>query len=121
MTRADALTEWGRRAVVCPRFRWAPGMLAIVPPANNGATGYFQRIAEGSGPVNSDRAFPDLADPATLGALLGLVREAEGDPSLFAECHPIGARWQIHSIDGGIFGEGETEAAALVAALQGGE
>jgi len=96
-------------------------MLAIVPPANNGATGYFQRIAEGSGPVNSDRAFPDLADPATLGALLGLVREAEGDPSLFAECHPIGARWQIHSIDGGIFGEGETEAAALVAALQGGE
>jgi hypothetical protein len=96
-------------------------MLAIVPPANDGATGYAVRLIEGTGPVNSARAFPDLADPATLGALLGLVREAEGDPSLFAECHPIGARWQIHSVDGGIFGEGETEAAALVAALQGGE
>ena len=121
MTPADALTEWGRRAVACPRFRWSPGMLAIVPPANDGATGYTVRIIEGTGPVNSARAFPDLADPATLGALLGLVREAEGDPSLFAECHPIGARWQIHSVEGGIFGEGETEAAALVAALQGGE
>ena len=121
MTRAEAFEHWGRRAAFCPRFRWSPGLLAIVPPANDGATGYTVRIIEGSGPVNSARAFPNLADAATLGALLGLVREAEGDPSLFAECHPIGARWQIHSVDGGIFGEGETEAAALVAALQGGE
>jgi hypothetical protein len=78
VTPADALTEWGRRAVACPRFRWSPGMLAIVPPANDGATGYTVRIIEGSAPVNSARAFPNLADDATLGALLGLVREAWG-------------------------------------------
>ena len=50
-------------------------MLAIVPPANDGATGYLVRVTEGTGPVNLGRAFPELTDPATLGCLLALVRE----------------------------------------------
>lgn len=65
-----------------------------------------------------DGKIPDLSDPATMGCLLALVREAFGDPTLFAECHPVGAKWQTHSVDGGVFGEGSTEAAALVAALE---
>lgn len=121
MTPADALTEWGRRAVACPRFRWSPGMLAIVPPANDGATGYTVRIIEGSGPVNSARAFPDLADAATLGALLGLVREEWGalafpDPS-FGGWNVRGARVpQGLGVNLGICET--TEAGALVAALE---
>lgn len=129
MHNADALTDLGRRAVACPRFRWSPGMLAIVPPANNGATGYTIRITEGTGPVNSARAFPDLADAATIGALLGLVREAW--PGCYAE--PNGAPewdgiiererdswWRVYGF-GRIprpLGYGPTEAAALVAALE---
>ena len=121
MTPADALTEWGRRAVACPRFRWSPGMLAIVPPANDGATGYTVRIIEGTGPVNSARAFPDLADAATLGALLGLVREEWGalafpDPS-FGGWNVRGARVpQGLGVNLGICET--TEAGALVAALE---
>lgn len=121
MTPADALTEWGRRAVACPRFRWSPGMLAIVPPANDGATGYTVRLIEGSGPVNSARAFPDLADAATLGALLGLVREEWGalafpDPS-FGGWNVRGARVpQGLGVNLGICET--TEAGALVAALE---
>lgn len=112
------LETLGREAVACPLFRWTPGMLAVIPAPSDGATGYIVRITEGTGPVNSARAYPDFSDAATLGALLGLVREAEGDPTIFLECHPLGARWQAHCVDGGIFGQGETEPAALVAALQ---
>lgn len=121
MNAADALTEWGRRAVACPRFRWSPGMLAIVPPANDGATGYTVRIIEGTGPVNSARAFPNLADAATLGALLGLVREEWGalafpDPS-FGGWNVRGARVpQGLGVNLGICET--TEAGALVAALE---
>jgi hypothetical protein len=95
-------------------------MLAIVPPANDGATGYTVRIIEGSGPVNSARAFPDLADAATLGALLGLVREEWGalafpDPT-FGGWNVRGARKQWIGVNLGICET--TEAGALVAALE---
>jgi hypothetical protein len=97
-------------------------MLAIVPPANDGATGYTVRIIEGTGPVNSARAFPDLADPATLGALLGLVREAWGGG---VYCIPD-TGWAIRNArnpePGGTIGLGisglDFECAALVSALE---
>ena len=99
------------RAIACPAWRWLPGMLYRQGAAEN-------RPIIATAPIIRGGGLPDLSDPATLGALLALVREAFGDPTLFAECHPIGARWQTHSVDGGIFGEGNSEAAALVAALE---
>ena len=41
---------------------------------------------------------PDLTDPATLGCLLALVREAWGDPSIIAE--PSLGMWEISRSDG---------------------
>ena len=60
------------RAVACPRWRWMPGMKV----GND-------RIMDESETreVRSDE-LPDLTDPATLGCLLALVREAWGDPYL---------------------------------------
>jgi hypothetical protein len=67
---------------------------------------------------------PDLTDPATLGCLLVLVREAWGDPHVyvlscasdwFTVCSPNaeGGKWLAHPpIDG------STEAEALIAALE---
>lgn len=60
---------------------------------------------------------PDLADPATLGCLLALVREAWGDQRLRVEGYPD--CWRCVWWEGSrIVGLGPSEAAALVAALE---
>jgi hypothetical protein len=114
-----------RAAVACKAWRWMPGMLSekglrVHRRDDDGyVVGYYanhEYIAE-----CVPGTLPDLADPATLGCLLALVREAHRDATIFAECHPVGDRWQCHSADGGIFGAADTEAAALVAALQAAE
>jgi len=60
---------------------------------------------------------PDLSDPATLGCLLALVREAWGDDSAVAYNE---YRRIYYTCDGDrTYSEGEpSEAAALVAALE---
>lgn len=73
----------------------------------------------------SDDAQPDLTDPATLGALLGAVREAYQEPRIYAK--PYGGGWACIGVptpgaDGlagmlaPILGHGPTEAEALLAA-----
>jgi hypothetical protein len=63
------------------------------------------------------RCVPDLSDPATVvGCLLALVREAWGDPA--AHAVPDGD-WHVYGdMPETEYGTGDTEAAALVAALE---
>jgi hypothetical protein len=63
---------------------------------------------------------PDLTDPATLGCLLALVREAWGDPHLHVGRRIAG--WGVWTSESTplpqCVGKGDTEAEALVAALE---
>ena len=101
-----------RRAVACRGWRWMPGMAFC-----DGAEVWRVTSAQHAETIHADRT-PDLTDPATLGCLLALVREAWGDPSAYTMAYC--GRWTLCSdrdeeIDPG---DGATEAAALVAALE---
>ena len=75
----DRLLALARRAVESHRWRWMPGMLRL--------DGYraCHRIVPRA--LNPAEDVPDLTDPATLGCLLALVREAYRDPSKLWEGH----------------------------------
>lgn len=77
----DALEDLGQRAVACEKhFRWMPGMLAVArrePP--------FEPVIErrdASWHLPYPGSIPDMSDPATLGCMLHLAREAYSDPGL---------------------------------------
>ncbi len=82
--------ELAKRAVACKHWRWMPGMLNIarcrlikVEP-NDFATWAFLvdnespecNLTSGLFRLKTSLVIPDLTDPATLGCLLHLVREA---------------------------------------------
>ena len=114
-----------RRAVACPGWRWADGM-ALTTRYQDGALGNVLRRIRVAGPVLSASgagvatipppdALPDFSDPATLGCLLALVREARGDSAIHVRMSEDGTagvysgeRYLCHQ-------HGEAE--ALVAAL----
>jgi hypothetical protein len=95
------MTDLAKRAVASPHWRWMPGMLA----ADTGL-----RLDEMTTDWEGER--PDLTDPATLGCLLALVREALGIPYLCTSVSPEGRWW----VDG--YSLHDTEAEALVVALE---
>ena len=65
-----------------------------------------------------DDLLPDLTDPATLGCLLALVREAWGERTIGIEWEDgEAAGWLITGIEHNEI-SGDTEAEALVAALE---
>ena len=118
--------DWtlARRAVACPHWRWVPGMLLNanerlvgidpegIPYGHSHTAGHRVWLGEGS--------LPDLTDPATIGCLLALVREAWG-PTF--HLIPQGG-WLVQGArlpGGGTINLGicaTTEAEALVAALE---
>ena len=117
-----SIEDLGRRATACKHWRWMGGMAAIDRP--------LWRIVERAGlppyMVNGymeeslDGVLPDLSDPATLGCLLYLVREAWGAERASAWwCGPLRA-WaaDVRIIDSGRVFHGDTEAEALVIALE---
>lgn len=129
------LLALARRAVACKGWRWMPGMRTTMgermsddgwpmyETLDHGSTGvvesveWRERVRGGS--------FPDFTDPATLGCLLALVREAWTSPHASVlspkahdSKHPgLIGRWVVRS--GGVLCfSGATEAEALVTALE---
>ena len=120
----------GKRAVDCKHWRWMPGMRRLHPKLGAsralvvGPQGCHvakeQRLAAGFR-VEDDGCLPDLADPATLGCLLVLVRDAHKDA-----CITIGFDgddWVVCSrwCDYCEVSRGLSEAEALVSALEAAE
>ena len=134
--------ELSERLVACKHFKWMPGMLAIrsngceyrVCQVVFGDEEYPKgRIANGWGDWGCfNNATPDLTDPATLGCLLFLVREAWKDPAIATSdlVGYDGYNWVTiintehldlqlpHTRHGVTYFCGETEAEALVVALE---
>lgn len=100
------------RAVACRHFRPMAGMRDL-----QGRTWTPDLLWRWNRTV--DR--PDLTDPATLGCLLALVREAWGDPGMFVR--PRGSKmrpdWAVFTgANSDIVCASLSEAEALVAALE---
>lgn len=87
---------------------WMAGMLAVF------SDGTRERYELGDGPWTYGDRCPDFTDPATLGCLLALVREAHGDVIWL---HYYCGVWVVCGLTR-CLGEGATEAEALVVALE---
>ena len=129
-----------KRAVACKDWQWRKGMSVV---DDSGARGVVVELGPrwreedsecgwvfefGKPPTQRRQPgltalwgwWPDLTDPCTLGGLLSLVREAWGDPHVYAAPDGDDDPWVCHvRISEGCYGiEAPTEAEALVAALE---
>ena len=128
----DAMIELAKRAVACKGWRWMPGMLSddgrVVEIHVYGfLVGYTAGVILKSGDQGWPRGWqasaslrlPDLTDPATLGCLLALVREAHAIPFLQVSVkisREHGYQFDCHPHHRGQWVDSEAE--ALVAALE---
>lgn len=111
-------TELAKRAVACTHWRWMQGMATIdddivVEATYSGDLRVFHHDYTETEPIGW--ALPDLDDPATLGCLLHLVRKKyiKGASVIMG-----GDRWYYVISIGVLIASGDSEAEALVAALE---
>lgn len=126
----DELRDLGRRAVACRGWRWMDGMLdgnAYGERYIEDRDGFLIRDSDGWGYRRLlDGSLPDFSDPATLGCLLALVRDALRDDTIYARYFPDDDVWCVGSgklvasllVVNGKNAEGKSEAEALIAALE---
>lgn len=121
------MNELGKRAIACKHWRWMPGMLDAKSGLRVTKASSEDDPRIGFGNLNEflllhphmmQGQYPDLADPATLGCLLVLVRESWGG---CGGTHLTAVGWRYYTPNGHLCSEGATEAEALVAALEAAE
>jgi len=110
--------DLSRRAVACKAFRWLPGMRYLVLRTSplESIAGRVPDLTRGW--THPPGMLPDLSDPATLGCLLALVREAWGDPEMHLVLGGAGSGESRVATVVLPIPAGRTEAEALVAALE---
>ena len=120
----EAQLDLARRAVACKGWRWMPGMLdttggRFICYADCGEAAWVRRADDGCEWLPVDERLPDLTDPATVGCLLALVREAWGNDDLGTMRWDARSRWCAETTDFPYRAfYGDTEAEALVVAWE---
>lgn len=117
-----SLADLGRRAVACKHWRWMPGMLVggwVIDGAcpHQWANGNPWRQERNNIIILPDE-LPDLSDPATLGCLLHLVREAWGVERAVVWWNEHDQGWVADVRPRNFVFVRDSEAHALVAALE---
>lgn len=84
-----------RRAVACKGWRWMPGMRWI--DQGSGTEGRIEDDEDAATWTSlPEGELPDLSEPATLGCLLALVREAWGDVQITMTYSPCNGWWNLY-------------------------